>query len=198
MKSRQHPSRTAAIAAALGAALLTATLDGCNSANSGAGPWLDRRDLPAEPWKGVSEAEYFNYLVMQTPLVTEDDAYHAFLIWVDGRDDATGFGRRIQVLTQRGMMDANWAHAPTDSLTHGRLAAMICRRYDLRTSVALRLVGPVERAARRELEYRKVMVPGGGDGATMSGAEFVNILKKADELLGPQESVATTQPAGIE
>jgi hypothetical protein len=70
---------------------------------------------------------------------------------------------------------------------------MVVRYYDLHTSVALLLTGPNGRAARRELEYRNVMSSGGGDLGSISGAEFVNVLKKADEKFGEEGEVASAR-----
>ncbi len=129
----------------------------------------------------VSDAELFFTLASQTRPVSQNRAYHVFLVWMDGKDESRSFGQRIATLEQRGILDRNWAHDPLKAVSRGRLASMICRKLNLKTSVMLWLAGPSERAARRELIYREIMIAGGSDGDPLSGAEFVNILKRADE-----------------
>ena len=163
-----------------------AGLVGCGPSNTGAAPW---QNLPPEPATAVNDAEFFHYLITGVASVAQNDAYRAILIWIDGKDESRHFGQRIETLQSRGLLSPGWAHNPVEPLTRGRLASIVCRRYTIRSSVALLLTGPNERAARRELEYRRIMIPG-GDGP-MSGAEFVNVLKRADEMLGsPDDAVA--------
>jgi hypothetical protein len=170
---------------------LAGALAGCNTA--GSDPWVGRTDLPEETWKGTPDAIFFNYLVTEVPVLSQNDAYHAMLIWAEGEDPTDNFGDRLVELEKRGLVDKGWIHDPAAPITRGRVASMVVRYYDVRTSVALLLVGPSERAARRELEYRNVMAAGGGDWANLSGAEFVNVLKKADETFGEGDQVASAR-----
>ena len=95
------------------------------------------------------------------------------------------------------MVGGDWEHDPLTPLTRGRVAAMICRYMHIRSSVALAVLGPLERSSRRELEFRGVMLPGGGDLATVNGAEFVNMLKRADEYYAPAgEAASSSLPLG--
>ncbi|MDD4889741.1 MAG: hypothetical protein PHU85_07395 [Phycisphaerae bacterium] len=153
-------------------------LGGCASGQAGAGPWTG---LPDEPVERMSPAEMTYTLVNEAGPVSQNRAYQAFLMWIDGKDDAKNFGQRIATLQERGVLDASWRHDPVKPLTRGRLASMICRHQHIRSSVALALLGPGERNARRELIFRGVMDSGGGDWDGLAGAEFVNVLKKADE-----------------
>ncbi len=170
----------------LASALLSAAWCGGGCAQPDAGPdrWLQLGDEPER--QDAPDAELFHSLIVQPKYVNQNQAYHAFIVWMEGADDSRNFGKRIVRLQEGGVLSPQWVHEPLAPLTRGRLASMICRKLDIRTSVALALVGPVERAARRELIFRNIMLPGGGDGDSMSGAEFVNVLKRADEYRGEQ------------
>lgn len=161
-----------------GLLLATALAGGCASGKAGAGPWVS---LPNEPTTQPSAAELTYSLVNDPAPVTQNRAYHAFIVWAEGKDDCRNFGQRVARLEEQRVLDPHWTHDPLRPLTRGRLASMICRKMNIRGSVALILLGPNERAARRELIFRNIMPAGGGDWDGINGAEFVNVLKKADE-----------------
>lgn len=164
-------------------------LVGC-AGTPGAGPWMD---LPEEPAQQTPDAELFFTLITDPATINQNRAYHAFLIWADGKDEAKNFGQRIVALEQRRLADPNWMHDPLKPLTRGRLASMICRKMTVGGSWALWAFGPNERSARRALAFNNIIVSG-GDQDTMNGAEFVNILKRADDYASA-ESPPTSRPA---
>ena len=116
----------------LAAGLLSCVLAGCGT--PGAGPWLN---LPPEPPDNVSEAELFFTLISDPDQINQNRAYHAFLVWADGKDEAKNFGQRIAALEQRNLADPRWVHDPLKPLTRGRLASMICRKQNIRGSFTL-------------------------------------------------------------
>lgn len=188
-------NRVSAIGLGVAAFLATMLAGGCDSGPAGAGPWMQ---LPTEQAAGEPNAELFFALSEQQTCLCQNLAYHAFLVWIDGKDESKNFGERIVALEKKNVVSPSWRHDPLAPLTRGRLAAMICRHLKVRGSLALATLGPVERAARRELEFREVMVAGGGECNTISGAEFVNVLKRADELIVQSEQEPEAGPgAGL-
>lgn len=180
----------------LGAVATLAVLAGCESGPPGAGPWMD---LPPDA-AGESSAELFFSLSEQQTAVNQNRAYHAFLVWADGQDESQNFGQRIVRLENKGAVEPSWRHDPLKPLTRGRLASMICRYLHVRGGVSFSAFGPIERTSRRELEFRRVMLAGGGDCDPVSAAELVNILKRADEMLadGDREGEPNAGPPASE
>lgn len=188
----RYTQRIAMLAPILPVALLAAMLAGCETGTPGAAPW---QNMTPEPDGQYSDAEYFHYLTTRVQVIGQNDAYRGILIWLDGKDDSKHFGQRVEKLESRGLAQPGWVHDPIAPITRARLAAIICKAYNVKGGWALTLFGPsLERAARRELEYRKVMQSGGGDQGSVGGAEFVTILKKADEEFAEPESPAIASP----
>lgn len=163
-------------------------LSGCG-ATTGAAPWMSLSD---EPVTSAPDAEQFHMLITEPGLIAQNQAYHAFLLWADGKDDSRNFGQRIEKLESLGMVGSGWVHNPAKPITRGRAASMICRKMKIRASIALLLIGPTDRASRRELIYRNIMSGVGGDADGLSGAELVNVIKKADEYRGGMTLPAET------
>src|SRR2546422_11764735 len=67
----------------------------------------------ASPDHPMSQGEFW-YQLANSPLVSNDDAFHALLLFNDGADPAADYAARVALLKQRAWLAANFSK-PADA-----------------------------------------------------------------------------------
>lgn len=123
----------------------------------------------------------FWHELAQRPLVANDEAFHALLLFVDGKDENTDYAGRVEALKSRRMLPGSF-NAPADqAITRGDLAVALAGALDIKGGVMMRLTGGTSaRYATRELIYQGVY-PQGVEYQTFTGTQFVGIIAQAED-----------------
>lgn len=132
---------------------------------------------PALP-PGEDSAAYLDRLSEQST-VSENDAMRGLLLLLDGKDEATSFEQRREMLAQRGIVSGDWTFQKDRPVTRGKFAYMVYRAIGLPGGVILTLTGPSQRYCLREMVYHRFMAEGALL-APVTGMECVEVLTRAE------------------
>jgi hypothetical protein len=186
-----HPSRL------LAAGLLSALLGvaGCESVRV-ADP-LTRTAGGSDPeqqlafWHGLAER----------PVTSNDEAFHAVLLFVDGEESAGDYDARVASLKGRKMLPAGFNRPSDEAVERGNFAVALSRALAIRGGVVMSVFGPSPRYATKELEFLNVYPPSSPN-QTFSGAELLGVMSKAEEhqqaRAGPSRDERIEQMRGME
>jgi hypothetical protein len=132
---------------------------------------------------GNEEQQQLDYWheVATKPLISNDEAFHGLLLYLDGKDDATAYDQRVATLRARGFLPKNFNRGANDALERGTLAVPLAKHLGLKGGLTMRLTGVTPRYATRELEYRGVYPPSSTQ-QIFTGAEFVGVIGKAEDF----------------
>lgn len=138
----------------------------------------------------ADELEFFAQLDTQ-PIVTNDDALHALFLFATGEDPHETYEQRVDAARLKGWIPLHDTPPATESVSVGTVAVALTRITGVRGGVTMRLLGPTPRAATRELIFLDVL-PDRTEWQALSGAEFVEVLGRAERLL------AGARPSSLE
>jgi hypothetical protein len=141
----------------------------------------DSPDEQLEFWHSLNDA----------PVASNDDAFHALLLYVDGSDPNADYAARVGALKGRGMLPADFNEPANRSITRGTLAVAIVKALQIRGGLMMHLLGPIPRYAVREL-YSEGLYPLSSPHQTFSGAEVVGIMGRVEDY---QRGNPNTRPA---
>ena len=138
--------------------------------------------------------------VEKMPAVTNNDAFHAFLLLQDGKDTNDRFeGRRAEGV-RRGWIRKGEAANPNEAAKVGWMAVAGCRVMSVQGGLTMRLfdplVGPLPRYATRELVYMEIL-PLRTENQILTGSEFVDYLNRLDRIAGKNRRVSRESPLGV-
>lgn len=122
----------------------------------------------------------FWHSLSQRPVTSNDEAFHALLLYLDGQDSASGYEQRVELLTQRGVLPEGFDRPGNEAVQRGTLAVALVKAAQIKGGVMMRLIGPTERYAVRELQYVGVFPPSGTH-QTFSGGEFLDVLGRIED-----------------
>jgi hypothetical protein len=120
-----------------------------------------------------------------------DDAFHALLLYSDGKDDSKTYDDRVAALKAKGLLSQSFSKPANQAVGRGVLAVAIVKLLGIKGGWVMHVFGPTERYATKELEYDGIYPPSSPQ-QTFSGAEFVGIMGKVDDYQPPAEP--TTNP----
>jgi len=159
----------------LGVLLVLVALAGCRTAQV-AEP-LTRELAGNEP---EAQIEFWHTLA-ERPVVSNDEAFHGLLLFLDGRDPADDYAGRVAELQSRGMLPKNFKRDAHEAVRRGDLAVGILKILEMRGGVILRVFGPSPRYATRELEYANVY-PRSSPHQTFTGAQFLALIGRIEDM----------------
>jgi hypothetical protein len=122
----------------------------------------------------------FWHALPERKAVSNDEAFHAMLLFVDGEDAAADYAGRVQLLKDRSMLPGGFAEGQADALRRGTLAVALTKALSIKGGLSMRLFGARSRYAVRELQYAGVFPPSSPH-QTFSGPEFLGIMGRAED-----------------
>jgi hypothetical protein len=141
--------------------------------------------------------------------VSNDEAFHALLLFVENQEPAPDYDSRVRQLKERKMLDAAFNEKAEDAVRRGTVAVALVRALSIKGGLTMRIFGPHPRYAERELEYAGVFPPSSPQ-QIFSGAEFLGIIGRAEDyqrvsvdgttVLTPEkaeQSLESTPPADL-
>lgn len=125
-----------------------------------------------------ARTEYVRRLFEQDR-ATFEDACRMALSLASGRHEGGDFESLRRGLLERGLMDPAWTLGPSDSVTKGTVAYLLCRTLDLRGGLTIRIFGLTRRYAFRECVYLGIF-SGGTPDEYVSGRELIDVIANAE------------------
>lgn len=126
-------------------------------------------------------------------VTSNDEAFHALLLYTDGQDPAGSYEQRVETLKGRKMLPPGF-NAPADhAVTRGDLAVAIARILEVRGGLMLRLAPRSPRYATREMVFIELYPPSAPH-QTFSGTEFLGIMGRVEDF---QRGDASAEPAVV-
>lgn len=141
----------------------------------------------------------FWHELAQRPLVANNDAFHALLLFVDGEDASESYAARVEALKNRDMLPGSFNGEADAAITRGDLAVALVGALDIKGGVMLRITGGTSRRyATRELVYEGIF-PESSEHQTFTGTQFIGIIGKAEDYqrgsTQPSNQPAAPEPA---
>jgi len=190
---RQSRTRSELLGAVLLASL--AAIGGCQTAHVGqpvtaklaaAAGAADDADARMEFWHQLSDQ----------PLASNDDAFHALLLYFDEKDDAADYAARVERLKSRGMLPKDFAGPADGAVDRGTVAVALAQSLGIKGGLTARVFGMSPRYAVRALQYQDLYPQETSPNQTFSGAEFVGVIGRVEDYQrgNPAEKPAAVLP----
>lgn len=126
--------------------------------------------------------------------VSNDEAFHALLLFADGKDPATSYADRLRILRERKMLPDGFDAAADAPLRRGTLAVGLLRALSIKGGLTLHLFSGSPRYSVRELEYAGLYPPSSPH-QTFSGAELIGIIGRAEDYQRGQAAIVNNPSA---
>jgi hypothetical protein len=123
----------------------------------------------------------FWHVLPERKVVSNDEAFHALLLFVDGKDLTGDYAGRVKLLTERRMLPSHFNEDSEAAIRRGTVAVAIMRALRLEGGLTIHLFGVYSRYAVREMEYVGLFPPSSPQ-QTFSGAEFLGIIGRAEDF----------------
>lgn len=160
----------------LGAALIVGiAASGCRTSTAA---------QPLAPEMAGSEPEAqmeFWHALPERRVASNDEAFHALLLFIDGADPAADYDTRVQAMRDRKMLPAAFNGTAGEAVKRGTLAVALARALEVKGGLSMRLFGPTPRYAVRELQYAGLF-PQSSPQQTFSGPELLGIIARAEDF----------------
>jgi hypothetical protein len=155
--------------------LLMLLIAGCASPHGG--------KVVAKEFSGSDPDAQMNFwhALTSEPIASNDQAFHAILLFADGKDDSRDYASRVAALQSRGMLSANFDKPADQGVTRGTLAVAIMKLLNDPGGVTTRVFGPSPRYSTRELMFLNVFPPSTPNQAT-SGNELLGIIGAVEDF----------------
>src|SRR5437870_5220953 len=147
---------------------LLSSMAGCHHAT---GQVVSPKMAGNEPGQQIE----FWHALNDEKVTTNDQAFHALLLFVDGKDDANNYEGRVAALKAKKIIPANFNEPAGQAVSRGIVAVAIVKILHIRGGVTMMLLGPIPRYAVRELIFMNLYPPGSAQ-QTFTGPEFVGIM----------------------
>ena len=164
-----------------------AAMIGCQSAQL-AGPLAD--DLAGSD--AQSQMEFWHTLAMRST-VSNDEALHGLLLYLDGEDPSQDYTQRVDNLKARGLLMQGFDRPGNEAVSRGTLATAIVGTLKIEGGLMLRVFGPTPRYAVRELQYAGIY-PRSSTNQTFSGSQYVAVMGRVDDYARSQLSDWPEEP----
>ena len=139
---------------------------------------------PLAPEMAGSEPEAqmeFWHALPQRRVASNDEAFHALLLFIDGADPARDYDARVAAMRERKMLPPAFNGTAGQAVKRGTLAVALARALEVKGGLTMRLFGPTPRYAVRELQYVGLF-PQSSPQQTFSGPELLGIIARAEDL----------------
>jgi len=126
----------------------------------------------------------FWHSLTDKPVTSNDEAFHALLLYADGKDDSADYPARVAALKAKKMLPAGWYEPADAAVKRGTVAVAIMQVIQNKGGVTMHLIGSDSalspRYATRELMFLNVYPPSTANQA-FSGNEFVGIIGRVED-----------------
>lgn len=139
----------------------------------------------------------FWHRLAEKPMTSNNEAFHALLIFVDGEDSAERYYQRVDKLKRKGMLMKNFDGHANDAVSRGTMAVALLKALDLKGGVIISLFGPSPRYATRELRFRNIY-PESSPNQTFSGGEFIGLIGRAQDWNDAQQAMAAAEQLPVD
>lgn len=156
------------------AAAIIITAAGCQQARIGQ-PLTDTHGGPA-----FEQQMAFWHELNERPITSNDEAFHALLLFFDGEVTKTTYQERVRELKVRRWLPDGFDEDPDVAVRRGVVAVALARALDIDGGVVMRVTGPNPRYATREVVYLNLFPPS-TEHQTFTGAQFVGVIGRAED-----------------
>lgn len=148
--------------------------------------------MPAEMLTNFPEQQmnYWHSLADRN-LVSNNEAFHGILLFVDGKDEAETYEARVQALKGRKLLPGSFNEPADNAVTRGTLAVAVVHILNIKGGASLRMFPESPRYAVREL-MAEDLFPASSEHQTFSGPEFLGVIGRTEDY---QRSSAFLVPA---
>jgi hypothetical protein len=122
----------------------------------------------------------FWHAITDEPIATNDQAFHALLLYVDNKDESADYSGRVAALKRREMIPAHFDESADAGVKRGTVAMAIMKILNEKGGVTTRVFGPSPRYAVRELMFLNVLPPSTPN-QVLSGNELVGIIGRLED-----------------
>src|SRR5690242_18133337 len=124
-------------------------------------------------------------------VASNDQAFRALLLYVDGKDDAPDYAARVATMKSRKLLPADFDEPGETAAHKGTLAVAIMKILQEKGGVTIRLFGNSPRYSTRELMFLDIYPPSTPN-QVISGNQLVGIIGEVEDF---QRGSALTAPA---
>ena len=147
------------------------------------------------------QMEFWHTLADQ-PITSNDDAFHALLIFVDGEDASPDYAARVAKLKEKKLLRDSFNQPANQAVDRGTYAVALARTLKIRGGVVMSIIGATPRYATKELEFASIYPPSSPN-QIFSGSEFLAVMSRAEEYqqgktAGPKPGDADYVPPELE
>ena len=122
----------------------------------------------------------FWHVLPQRRVTSNDEAFHALLLFAEGQDPAADYDGRVQALKSRNMLPDGFDASAAAPVNRGTFAVAVAEVLDIKGGVTMRLLGPRPRYALRELQYMGLFPPSSPN-QVLTGPECLGIIGRAED-----------------
>ena len=145
--------------------------------------------------KPTEEMDFWDGLAV-APAVSNRDAIHALMLSFvpKAKGERSDWETELKGAEQRGWLSADDPTKPNETARVGMIARVVCMEAGIRGGATMRVLGPVERYAVKELNHEG-WLPDMTTSQSISGAQLIAVLSKAEdrrrgrEDAGPKEDM---------
>jgi hypothetical protein len=127
----------------------------------------------------MTEMNFWDALALE-PAVSNRDALHALLLSFGGEGTGRGYPAELAAAKKRGWVEEDLPANETARV--GFVARVVCLQAKIKGGITMRVFGPHDRYAVKELNHRK-WLPDMTTGQSISGAQLIAVLSRAEEHL---------------
>ncbi len=113
--------------------------------------------------------------------VTNNDALHGLLILADGTDPSKDYQDRVAEGVRRKWLSSSFDQQANASADLGWMAGAGCRIMKIQGGFTMRIFGPIDRYALKELIYMEIL-PMRTDNQSLTGAEFIDYMNRLERI----------------
>ncbi len=128
-------------------------------------------------------------------ITSNDEAFHALLLFFDSEDPAEDYAGRVELFKSRGWLANDFDEPANQAVTRGTLARVLVEGLQIKGGLTMRIAGPVPRYALREMTFLRIF-PSGSANQTISGNQLLTVIGKSEDyqVLRAAEAVSGEQP----
>jgi hypothetical protein len=165
--------------------VLIAAIAGCHAA-------VEHKPLPTTLYSNdPADQMDFWHTLPDRPIVDNDEAFHALLLFFNNDDPAKTYAERVHLL--RHVLPHDFTRPADESITRGTLAVILVHELKIRGGLTMHLIGPTQRYATRELQYMN-LYPASSPQQTFSGQDFIGIIGRVEDYQRQQQGIAQPKP----